>query len=94
MQNEKCLLFEAASAAFFIWNNQNIRPNRLIDVEVDENEEASAVRNQEAGRPVSSCFNPFPSGCDNQGMLCLSVRIRLYADVLYGESNSRINQPR
>ena len=80
--------------SFSALSNRNLRFSRLIDVEVDENEEASAVRNQEAGRPVSSCFNPFPSGCDNQGMLCLSVRIRLYADVLYGESNSRINQPR
>ena len=87
MQNEKCLLFEAASAAFFIWNNQNIRPNRLIDVEVDENEEASAVRNQKAGRSVSSCFNPILSGQGDRGMLCLSVRIRLYADALCGESN-------
>ena len=79
---------KAASAAFFVWRNQNIRPNRLIDVEDDENEKASAVCDQEAGRPVSSCFNPFPSGYNNRGMLCLSVRIWLYADVLCGEGNT------
>ena len=53
---------KAASAAFFVWRNQNIRPNRLIDVEDDENEEASAVCDQKAGRSVSFDFNPTSSG--------------------------------
>ena len=63
-------------------------------MEVEENEEASAVCNQIAGRPVSSCFNPFPSGYGDRGMLCLSVRIWLYADALCGEGNTGINQSR
>ena len=87
MQSEKCLCFRQLRLPFFIWRNQNISLSRLIDVEVDENEEASAVCNQKAGQSVSSCFNPILSGQGDRGMLCLSVRIRLYADALCGESN-------
>ena len=62
-------------------------------MEVDENEEASAVCNQKAGRSVSTFFNPIPEGYGNRGMLCIPGRIRLYADVLYGESDPRIVRP-
>ena len=83
--------FVAAPAAFFRLKTIKISGRDVyIDVEVDENEEASAVCNQKAGRSVSSFFSLFPSWYGNRRMLCIPVRIRLYAAVLYGESHSWI----
>ena len=91
ISNDTNLWFCGSSGCLFSFETIKISGRDVyIDVEVDENEEASAVCNQKAGRSVSSFFSLFPSWYGNRRMLCIPVRIRLYAAVLYGESHSWI----
>ena len=84
---EKHIFYKAASAAFFVRNNRNLCPNRLIDGEVDENGEAPAVCNQKTGESVPLSFSQVLSGYSDRRIFCLSVRIRLFADALFGKSD-------
>ena len=80
---------EETSAVFFVsMSNRNLCLTRLIDVEVDEDEEASTVCNQEEGGSSSSYFNPVLPGCGNRRMLCFFIRIWLRVPAMYRDYHS------